>query len=171
MPDRCRVVSVIPVGYALTLSLPYPHPARASSRDVPPPPRVISRLAFRCVRAKAEVIAVPTEFDTLLDYQKVLSRLVLKETLAGLQQGLGNKDSQSTVPVAGSVSMFFVFCFCVPASASYSGLWRCKVRSYSWVLVDAFASKNYILGIAIVKRHFLAKRARAAVGRTAGAWT
>lgn len=129
----------------------------------PPPPVFLRGWHFAVCATKAEVIAVPTEFDTLLDYQKVLSRLVLKETLAGLQQSLGSKDSHSTVQVAGNVSFFSVFVFLLPHRTVGCGAVRC---GHKWGAGRRICKQENILSIAIVKRHFLAKRARAAVGRT-----
>lgn len=40
---------------------------------------------------------VPTEFASLLDYQKTMSQLVLKEAVAGLQQESAAKMSQNKV--------------------------------------------------------------------------
>lgn len=58
---------------------------------------------------------MPTEFATLLDYQEIMSQLVLKETLAGVQQDLerskargqlvrvkGKVRQRRRVPVAGT---------------------------------------------------------------------
>ena len=36
----------------------------------------------------------PTEFAALLDYQKIMSQLVIKETLAGLQQDLADSKAR-----------------------------------------------------------------------------
>lgn len=47
---------------------------------------------------------IPTEFDTLLDYQKIMSQLVLKEALAGVQQDLtSNKSRRKLVSFKGEV--------------------------------------------------------------------
>lgn len=66
--------------------------------------------------SQADLTNVPTEFDTLLDYQRIMSQLVLKETLAGVQQELTSKKSQrNVVCITGEVrpfpSLCFMFCY------------------------------------------------------------
>lgn len=56
------------------------------------------------VTRQAELPVVPTEFAGLLVYQKTMSQLVLKETLAGLQQELdGSKARGRFLSVKGEV--------------------------------------------------------------------
>ncbi|CAM9265858.1 unnamed protein product [Ectocarpus sp. 4 AP-2014] len=45
----------------------------------------------------ANLVPVPTEFASLLDYQKTMSQLVLKEAVAGLQQESATKMSRGNV--------------------------------------------------------------------------
>lgn len=57
---------------------------------------------------QAELTSVPTEFGSLLEYQKVMSQLLLKETLSGLQQELGSRKSgRKFVHINGQVSLIF----------------------------------------------------------------
>lgn len=46
---------------------------------------------------QANLVPVPTEFASLLDYQKTMSQLVLKEAVAGLQQESATKMTQRNV--------------------------------------------------------------------------
>ncbi|CAM9405462.1 unnamed protein product [Ectocarpus sp. 6 AP-2014] len=51
----------------------------------------------------ANLVPVPTEFASLLDYQKTMSQLVLKEAVAGLQQESATKSRGNVLMVRGEV--------------------------------------------------------------------
>lgn len=46
---------------------------------------------------------VPTEFESLLEFQRILSQLVLKEALGGLRDALAFKESWKSRLVEGEV--------------------------------------------------------------------
>lgn len=50
----------------------------------PPPPQ-------------ADLTAVPTEFESLLEYQRILSQLVMKEAVAAMQKDVGMRRSKPLV--------------------------------------------------------------------------
>ncbi|CAM9143154.1 unnamed protein product, partial [Laminaria digitata] len=51
----------------------------------------------------AELTCVPTEFESLLEYQRILSQLVMKEAVAAMQKDVGMRRSRGKAPVLGEV--------------------------------------------------------------------
>lgn len=58
------------------------------------------------VDRQSDLAAVPTEFESLLEYQMIMSQLVLKEALAGIQKDLDMKQSRGAPAVVGEVSVY-----------------------------------------------------------------